>query len=76
MATLYQIEVQPVIFEFSVIERVNVSGPFERRAIDGRGREYSEKAMKGDEGSSESPSLHPSSNSRISNEVMMTSNMR
>ena len=35
----------------------NLSGPFERRASDGRD-EYGEKAMKGDEGSSEKSSLH------------------
>ena len=36
-----------------------VGGLFERQASDGREREYGEKAMKGDEGSSESSSLHP-----------------
>ena len=54
----------------------NVSGPFERRASDGKGRECGEKAMKGDEGSSENSSLHPSSNSKISYEVIVTSNIR
>ena len=37
---------------------VNVSRPFERRANDGIIK-YGEKAMEGDEGSSESSSLHP-----------------
>ena len=43
----------------------------------GRGREYDEKAMKGDEGSSENPSLLPESQSTnkkydVKHEVMMT----
>ena len=40
----------------------NVSGPFERRPTDGRD-EYGEKAMERDEGSSESSSLLPESQS-------------
>ena len=53
----------------------NVSGPFERRASDGKVRECGEKAMKGDEVSSESSSLLTESQSEKINsnfdEVMM-----
>ena len=58
--------VQMRMHNFMCMCSFNVSGPFE----------YGEKAMKADEGSSEGPSLHPSSTSKISNEVMMISNMR
>ena len=46
----------------------NVSGPFERQANDGRD-EYGEKAMEGDEGSSESSSLLTESQSENTTNV-------
>ena len=57
---------------FKCMRSFNVSGPFERRAGNGRD-EYGEKAMKRDEGSSESSSLliESQSDSNVDDVMMM-----